>query len=222
MKLPLPHVSLAALALAVLGVACGESTAGFGGGSSIRRDAVADDPISFGELPPLALVDSRGEEVAREDLLGRPIALACIFTTCTGPCPAISREMMALAERLADTDALLVSLTVDPETDTPEVLANYATRYEADRDRWRFLTGEEDAIEELVRKSFYLALDRQEPSEEVPVGIHVTHSTELVVFDRAGKIRGYYSGMKPKGLADMQRRLRFLDAEPESEEVQTP
>ena len=212
-----------AVAASVLTACGGESgAAGRGGSSGPQRDAVADDPIAFGQLPDFSLVDSTGTEVTRDDLLGEPFALACIFTTCSGPCPRISEAMAELAGELEDTGVRLVSLSVDPTRDTPQVLATYAESYEADPERWLFLTGEQAESDRLVRGSFFLPLQSDEPSEDVPLGIHVTHSTEMVVFDRAGKIRGYYSGMKPKGLADMQRRLRFLDAEPESEEVQTP
>jgi cytochrome oxidase Cu insertion factor (SCO1/SenC/PrrC family) len=208
-------LALALLLLATGGsAACSNSAAGHGGGGGVRRDAVANDPIVFGELPELSLVGSDGAEVTREDLIGRPVALACIFTTCSGPCPAISAEMRKLQTELADTDAMLVSLTVDPDIDTPDVLAAYAESYGADPARWRFVTGDGDEIERVVRTSFYLALDRKTPGEDFPLGIHVTHSTELVVFDRGGRIRGYYSGKTREGLEALEARLRYLDREP--------
>ena len=193
--------------------ACGKSAAGHGGGGGVRRDAAAGDPIAFGQLPEFSLLGEDGSEVTRADLIGRPVALACIFTTCSGPCPQISLEMKELQTVLADTDVLLVSLTVDPDIDTPAELTRYAARYEADRTRWRFLTGDGDEIERLVRKSFYLPLERKTPSEDFPLGIHVTHSTELVVFDRGGRIRGYYSGKTREGLDALEARLRHLDGE---------
>ncbi len=204
-------VALVAAAVLALG-ACNRPTA-VHGGSSVRRDAEAADPIVFGEVADFSLVDRNGDTVTRGDLLGRPWVLACIFTTCTGPCPAISANMARLSEELGDIDVVLVSLSVDPEIDTPEVLTEYAERYGADPERWRFLTGEGAAIDELVMRSFFLPLDRQRPGEDFPLGIHVTHSTEVVAIDRAGRIRGYYSGKTEVGLEHLARRLRHLAAE---------
>lgn len=205
--------SVAWLALLVP-AGCDRPPAVHGGGPAVRRDAAAEDAVAFGELADFRLVDQDGRAVTRADLLGRPFALACIFTTCTGPCPALGATMARLQRELGDTDVRLVSLSVDPEIDTPEVLAEYARGLGAEPERWTFLTGAGDEIDRLVVKSFYLPLARGAPSAETPLGIHVTHSTELVAVDRAGRIRGYYGVREPAGAAALLARLRFLAEEP--------
>ena len=143
--------------------------------------------------------------------MGKPFALAFIFTTCTGPCPAISSNMVAMQSKLEGTDSQLVSLSVDPEYDTPEVLTAYAESIGADTSRWRLLTGDEKVIDDLILKSMFLMVGRQAPSEDFPIGMHVSHSSKLVVFDQSCRIRGYYSGVTDEGLEAALARLRFLE-----------
>ncbi len=209
--------TLACLAIASFALAACDRSPAVHGGSSVRRDAAASDPIAFGEVADFALVDQDGRIRKREDLLGRPWALACIFTTCTGPCPTVSANMAELQRDLADTDVQLVSLSVDPELDTPEVLRAYAERHGARPERWSFLTGDGKAIDELVVRSFFLPLQRETPGADFPLGIHVTHSTEIVAVDRTGKIRGYYSGKTKEGLRGLAARLRSLSLEAPAE-----
>ena len=196
---------------------CEESAAGFSSGmeetGESRRDALPDSPKAFGELGEFELTDQDGRTVTREDLKGAPFALAFIFTTCTGPCPIISGKMVQLQDELEGTEIQLVSLSVDPEYDTPEVLKAYAENVGADTSRWRFLTGDEEVIDTLIVKSMYLSVGRQVPSEDFPIGIHVSHSSKLVVFDRDTKLRGYYSGVTDEGIQAALARLKFLESE---------
>ena len=197
---------------------CGDESAasfssGMGTQDDSRRDALADSVRIFGELGDFELLDQDGQMVTRQELLGAPFALASIFTTCTGPCPIISSNMVELQGRLEGTEIGLVSLSVDPEYDTPEVLAAYAESVGADTSRWRLLTGDEEVIDGLIERSMYLAVGRQVPSEDFPMGMHVSHSSKLVVFDREARIRGYYSGVTEEGLAAALARLKFLESE---------
>ena len=202
---------------ALFGAGCEESAAGFGSGMTesddSRRDALPDSPMSFGSLGEFELVDQDGQTVRQGDLKGSPFALAFIFTTCTGPCPVISSNMVQLQSELEGTGIGLVSMSVDPEYDTPAVLKAYAQKVGADTKRWRLLTGDEEVIDDLIEKSMYLAVGRQVPSEDFPIGMHVSHSSKLVVFDRDCMIRGYYSGVTIEGLAAARARLEFLESE---------
>jgi protein SCO1/2 len=76
----------------------------------------------------------------------------------------------------------LVSFTVDPEHDTPAVLAQYASRYQAQPDRWHFVTGPRETLDHLARDSFKLS----------NIDGSLNHSTRLVLLDRQSRIRGYY------------------------------
>ncbi len=207
------RTSLLALGLgACLVAGCGEDgpVARAGGGVSVAADA--EDPIVFADVPDFGLTSQLGEPVTRESLLGRPYAVAAVFTTCVGPCPRISSEMKRLQAELKGTDALLVSISVDPEADSPEVLRKYAEGFGADPERWLFLTGEEELVYELVREGFKIGVARA-GEEEVRVGFQVTHGTQIAAVDKRGRIRGWYDSQTDEGVGRLKERMRFLATE---------
>ena len=107
----------------------------------------------------------------------------------------MSANMQKLQKRLPK-EIRLVSFSVDPAYDTPEVLTEYANRYDADPDRWLFLTGDPDAIQNLSVGGFKLALDPAGGTEAEPI----THSSRFALVDRDGIIRGYYGTEEPDAL----------------------
>lgn len=108
-----------------------------------------------------------------------------MFTSCAGTCPVLTKNMAELQESFADRGELhFVSVTVDPETDTPEVLERYASKYSADTSRWHFLTGSLEDIHELAVKGFKVG------SVDEPI----FHSNRFILVDEDGSIRGYYTG----------------------------
>lgn len=175
--------------------------------------AVAPDGAWSGpRLPEFELLERSGAPVKLADLAGRPFVLDFIFTTCTGPCPAMSTNMRALQDELGASQARLVTITVDPSRDTPEVLASYAESFGADRERWLFLTGEEATIEKIAAA---IALPMQRaPAGEAMLGMQVAHATRFVVVDGEGLVRGMYPGETNAGVAPAAARVRWLEAHP--------
>jgi protein SCO1/2 len=168
-------------------------------------------PEVIGEVPAFTLVDQTGQEFTREDLLeaDKTYVVGFVFTSCPSICPAISRAMLMFQEqiersKLSDRVELL-TVTIDPQTDTPEVLAAYAEKLGADLSNWRFLTGEQAAIEGFVVDGFHLAVGEREPTEGDPGVYDIAHSTKLALVDRFGQIRGYYS-IDDEGLAELYHR----------------
>lgn len=106
----------------------------------------------------------------------------------------------------AREDVRLVSFTVDPERDTPEVLARYARMAGAQADRWLFLTGAKEALHGLARSGFHLGVEDQAGNEAEPI----LHSTRLILIDRAGTIRGYYDAADRGSLDRLASDLRRL------------
>ena len=162
---------------------------------------------SLGAVPPFQLVNQNGQPFGSADLSGKIWIAGFVFTTCRGPCPLISSRMSELQRPLEKSDVHLVSFTVDPTTDTPEVLRVYAERLHARPGRWDFLTGPVTTIYELTRNGFKLGVSDGAEEEGVPV-----HSTRAVLVDRQGTIRGYYDLIAPdavtKLLADTSYLLR--------------
>jgi protein SCO1/2 len=138
----------------------------------------------YGQVAPFRLVSQDGRAFDSTALAGKIWVADFIFTTCTGPCPLMSYKMRRVQEAAAEyPDVMLVSFTVDPKHDTPPVLAEYAHRYQARDDRWRFLTGETATLDRLARYDFKLG----------NVDGALVHSTRFVLLDGACRIRGYYS-----------------------------
>lgn len=111
----------------------------------------------LGEVPAFTLVERSGHPVTRADLLGKVWIANFIYTRCPSECPLMSHAMARLQDTFAaERDVRLVSMTVDPAYDTPEVLARYAQRFAAHPQRWLFLTGEKATLSRLAREGFHL------------------------------------------------------------------
>jgi protein SCO1/2 len=162
----------------------------------------------LGRVADFALVDQSSTPVSRTQLAGAAWVANFVFTRCPTTCPRLSdrmRAIQALAKQHAES-LRLVTFTVDPEHDQPDVLRPYAEAYGADPASWKFLTGSQSSIEEIVR-SFAVALSGKADPAKPDLGI--MHSGHLVLVDRVGRIRGYYpsseDGVEDRILADLKR-----------------
>lgn len=184
------------------------------GGGGVTLAAPPTSPDSFGAVAEFALTERSGETVTGETLSGAPYIVSFFFARCGGPCPKLLGNVARLQQRLPDESPVkLVSITVDPDHDTPEYLATYAQNFSADSERWLFLSGTEDAIFGLMRESFHLALEVL-PDKDVVMGMQITHDTRLVVVDGAGQVRGYYDGESDEEIEQaLERALHLADAE---------
>ena len=142
-----------------------------------------------------------------------------IFTRCAGPCPRLTLQMKSLSESLPKTsDAKLVTLTTDPEHDTPEVLKKYGARGNVDFSRWSFLTGVKREIAALGSGSLKLSSQPVRLEDQKSVADLFIHGTLLVVVDKHAQLRTYFetdgadwtNGVLPKILAT----VRELENEP--------
>ncbi len=137
----------------------------------------------YGKVPEFRFTTQEGKTLTRSDLLGKVWVADFIFTRCPGPCPLMSSRMAEVAQELTKAnDVRLVSVSIDPEYDTPEVLSEYAAHLHADPKRWIFLTGPKKEIQEFTTKGMLQALATD------PAGVP-THSTRFMVIDREGRIR---------------------------------
>lgn len=168
------------------------------------------------QLPHFTLTNRDGRTVNLGDFAGSPWIADFIFTRCPGICPFMSQQMSRLASKLPSSGTVrLVSFSVDPDYDTPEVLQEYAERHHAP-DHWYFLTGEREKIRSLSRDGFLLAV--AEPTEEDQAAAEdagesiepIVHSNRFVLVDRAGRIRGYYDAFDEKEVAKLLRDVRTL------------
>ncbi len=148
-------------------------------------------PVSQELLPvysgvaPFELTDALNRKISLNDLHGKIWVANFMFTTCGSICPTMTKNMGMIYKNFQQDDALrFVSVSVNPENDSPEVLMSYARKHSADPEKWFFLTGNREDIQKLAVESFKLG-DIKEP---------VFHSPSFALVDRQGRIRGYYDG----------------------------
>jgi len=164
----------------------------------------------LGTIPDFSLTDRSGRTITRADLMGHVSVADFIFTSCSAQCPQVTAQM-AKVQRFALpswSDVRLLSLTVDPERDTPEVLSAYAQSFSADPDRWWFLTGPRDRLDDLTRNGFKVAGASPVPVDTSPDAI--LHSVSLVLLDRQARIRGYYQSTDSDDMARLRGDLSAL------------
>ena len=176
--------------LIILGaVGCGDKHAGHDHETLVSSDTI------YGEVPPFELVDQEGAVFSSEKLRGKVWAVGFIFTRCPSICPvltALMKEVETKSTELGD-GFQLVSFSVDPGHDTPEVLKAYAAKHGANLERWSFLTGEPGAVEKTVVEGLKISMGRSSVTEEIVDVDAVFHGTKALLIDEKMQIRGYYS-----------------------------
>jgi protein SCO1/2 len=162
----------------------------------------------YDTVPYFKLTERSGKQVSLPDLKGEVWVADFIFTNCADTCPIMSMRMKGLQEMAQTQGIRLVSFTVDPSRDTPNVLSSYADQYGADKNRWLFLTGKEDFIHSLAKQGFRLGVDKA--GKETPI----LHSDRFVLVDRKGRIRGYFESGSEEGKKELVRAIEALQKEP--------
>lgn len=170
----------------------------------------AEDVPVLGQLPEFFLVDQDGQAFTRDTMEGDIWVSAFVFTHCRNTCPRLTAHMQGLQTRLSDVQAAkFVSVSVDPRNDTPEVIKAYMTKNALDERNWRFVTGAEEAIRDVVVHGFKVPIgdedSRAAGSEEI------MHSNSFVLVDQEAQVRGYYRANND-GIADLERDLRAIAA----------
>ena len=152
-----------------------------------QREAKIHPLPILGKVQDFLLYDAHGQGVTLENLKGKIWVADFIFTTCSGICPVMTRNMLKLHRSfLLDDNVRMVSFSVNPEQDSPEILARYAQKHKAASDNWHFLTGDLKVIRRLAVESFKIG-SVKEP---------IFHSGRFILLDSQARIRGYYEGTK--------------------------
>lgn len=165
------------------------------------------------ELTDFSLTERSGRTLTLADLRGKVTIASFIFTRCGGTCPRMTTAASQVAQKLQQGPmrdrVQLLSVSVDPEFDTPEVLQQYAQAWAADPKQWLFATGPRDAVLQVIRHNFLQAVEATGGSEKEPI----IHSTRFVLIDKQGRIRGLYAGISrtlPDGTAMPDEREQLL------------
>jgi protein SCO1/2 len=171
----------------------------------------------LGEVPAFALTNQDGKPFGSKDLLGQVWVANFLFTSCPTSCPPLAKATAALQDLLrAEGKGKIVTISVDPMTDTPEVLTTFGRKYGADFAIWSLLTGDYDAMEKLVVEGFFQPLARKDkglgqpaPAEATP--LDTAHSLRFVLVDQRGHMRALYD-KSPDDLKKLTAAVSWLSS----------
>jgi len=159
----------------------------------LSRQVVRPPLAVIGPVADFTLTNQAGRLTTLADLTNQVWVADIIFTRCAGPCPRMTGQMKTLQDALPPAStAKLVTLTTDPDFDSPAVLTKYGERFGADANRWTFLTGTKNEIAALASDSLKLSAQPVKPAERTGDADLFIHATLFVVVDKHARLRGYF------------------------------
>ncbi len=174
---------------------------------------INDDPDAFSKIenpdpshPPddeewlsrFELIERNGQLVKSEQLLGQPYVVSFFFSTCPSICVQQNQKLKELQDAFQGEEVRFVAISVDPETDTPEVLTEYAARFGADAEQWLFMTGDLTYIRRIGGEIFKQPVNKQ------------FHTERFVLVDPEGKIEGFYNWPDKPQFEKLQEKIREM------------
>lgn len=174
-------------------------------------------------IADFSFIDTDGNQVTKADLLGKPWIVCFVFTHCAATCPRVTSSMRELQDQLKDYDFRLVTVTVDPLRDTPEVLKQYGKNFKADFSKWMFLGGDQRDIYRLIHGSFKMPV-QELADDKKQYGFEFIHSNNIMLVDDKGVVQGKYDATKGPSVASLRREIQKLAkrVSDKSDEAKTP
>lgn len=170
------------------------------------RHETADGDTLYHTIPPFAFINQEGEVFKSKQLKGKVYVADFFFTTCPTICPIMSTQMKRLQDKTSGYENFeIISFSVNPEHDTPEILKAYGEDLEADFSNWNFLTGDQESIHDIGYGGFFVnAME----DEVAPGGF--LHSEFFILVDKDGHIRGYYDGTSKEEVDQLAKDIKQL------------
>lgn len=167
-------------------------------------------------LPSFQLMERSGRVVTEADLAGKYVVANFVFTSCGTSCLRVSERMSEIQKLCEEKEVVLVSVTIDPRSDTAKVLSTFADKFGASQDRWLFLTGETDKVRSLIQDGF---LEKGESLTELLIprpddgtqGIPLLN--RIMVMDRHGGVRSYVDGTEASATSEVMGLIATLQTE---------
>ena len=165
-----------------------------------KANSSYDIPI-LKPVPEFSFINQDGDPFTEKDLNDKITVLDFIFTSCAGPCPIMTHNMTGLYRSFSQVEEVqFVSITVDPDVDTQDILKQYAKINGVNDDRWQFITSNIEAIKDLKKNGFMLY------AEELPRG----HAIKFALIDQNGQIRKYFDGTEDASMAVLMKDITNL------------
>jgi protein SCO1/2 len=181
--------------------------------AEVRSLATPEERLRrYWQIPEFALQDQNSQPFVSSQMTGKLWVVDFFYSSCPGPCPMLSSRLSDIHKQLKNEPQVgFLSISSDPEKDTPEILSVYAKKFAADN-RWSFLTGQKQAVYKLANEGFKLSLQ-----EVVGAPEPISHSTRLALVDHEGWVRGFYEGVgadsekaAPRLIEDIRELLKQL------------
>ncbi|MEJ6680928.1 MAG: SCO family protein [Flavobacteriales bacterium] len=164
------------------------------------------EDTQFYQVPKFSLLDQDSLDLGYARFSDRIFIVDFFFTTCSTICPIMTSELVKLQSRLyekgLDEEIQFLSVTIDPKTDSPQVLKSYAENKGCNLNNWTFGTGEMEYIDELSKGGFFLAVDRDAAYQD-----GIIHSSQVILVDKNRHVRGSYDTIDE---GEMQKLLQDL------------
>jgi protein SCO1/2 len=164
--------------------------------AAVGNDTPSHPPEDAGWLSQFELTERSGKTIKSDDLLGEPYVVSFFFSTCPSICVQQNQRLKELQDAFAGEGVRFVAISVDPETDTPEILQQYAARFGADKDQWLFLTGDLNYIRRIGSEIYRQPVNKQ------------FHTERFVLVDPKGEIEGFYSWPDAPQFEKLQAKIR--------------
>jgi cytochrome oxidase Cu insertion factor (SCO1/SenC/PrrC family) len=179
------------------------------GSGSLTRLPDEENPYADFFVPEFELTDRNGRPITHESLDGRYTVLDFFFTSCPLWCPGMSTAMAKVQNETAGTGAQLMSISIDGDLDTPEIIDRYASGYGADPERWRFATGDPDLVAEIVRGGLKFEIGESAPDPNTG-GRVINHPTRLILVGPDRRVVGLYRYDDPEEVDALIAKVKEL------------
>jgi len=174
-----------------------------------KDNSIVVKDTAYHTIPSFKFLAHTGDTVSNETFKDKILIADFFFTNCPGICPKMSSQLRRVqSEFREDDDLRFLSHTVDPERDDAETLATYARMFEADDEKWFFVTGEKPILYEQARKGYFITATEGDGGPE-----DFVHSEKLVLVDKNQIIRGYYDGTDSVDVNKMMVDIKVLGLE---------
>lgn len=168
----------------------------------------ASGDTTFHVIPPFAFINQQGKTVTDKDLKDKIYVASFFFASCPRECPKMSDQLKRVQDAFVkDKQVMIVSHTVNPEHDDVKVLADYAARYNANPDKWWFVTGVKDSINKIAQEGYIVSASLGKAPGDF------FHSQDLILIDKEKHIRGFYDGIDAPSVDTLIDEIRLLELE---------